>query len=107
MTGPEAINGLTSSLAEFGHNMVKVLAGDPSQKTPQRHRAAVANAQKEDWLTTEDQFCLCKVLEVNIKAVDAYSALDPMNQVFQKMWIRDTVAGFKTARAATNSTASV
>ena len=69
ITGADAIQSLTTSISRFGDNICKVLAGDPSEKTPKCHTKAVKLAQKESWLPMADRLILCNVFEKDIKAV--------------------------------------
>ena len=98
MTGPDAIQGLTVSIGRFGDNVCKVLAGDPSQKTPQRHTKAVKLAQAEDWLPACERLLFCNVVENNIKAADAYLALNPEDTEFRRLWIQKKVDDAKKAQ---------
>ncbi|KAF9524882.1 hypothetical protein CPB83DRAFT_909648 [Crepidotus variabilis] len=99
-TGANAIKGLTTSIDIFGHNMAKALAGDPSEKTPQPHRRAVKAAQGEKWLPAGDRLVLCNIFKQNIKAVDAYEALEPDNTEFCKIWIQDKIDERKKVNSA-------
>ncbi|KAG6834298.1 hypothetical protein H0H93_010624, partial [Arthromyces matolae] len=91
VSGAEAISSLTASISRFGDNMCKVLAGDPSERTPQRHRKALQLAQKEKWLSARDRLTLCKIIEKDIKAADAYLALDLDDAEFRELWIQEKV----------------
>ena len=90
-TGAEAIQGLTVSISRFGDNICKVLAIDPSLRTPHRRKEAMKLAQQETWLSNHDRLILCTVLEKDINAVDAYSALEIDDEDFQRMWIQQKV----------------
>ncbi|KAF8964770.1 hypothetical protein BDZ97DRAFT_1918729 [Flammula alnicola] len=100
VTGADAIQSLTASISRFGDNICKALAGDPSEKTPKRHTKAVKLAQKEDWLPMADRLILCNVLEKDIKAADAYTALDADDVEFRQMWIQEKVEEVRVLRAA-------
>ncbi|KDR70345.1 hypothetical protein GALMADRAFT_144655 [Galerina marginata CBS 339.88] len=97
MTGPDAIHGLTVSISRFGDNICKAMAGDPTQKTPQRHTKAVKLAQEEDWLPARERLLFCNVVENNIKAADAYLALNPDDIEFRRLWIQKKVDDSKKA----------
>lgn len=99
ITGADAIQSLTTSISRFGDNICKVLAGDPSEKTPKRHTKAVKLAQKENWLPVADRLILCNVFEKDIKAADAYTALDADDVEFRQMWIQEKVEEVKALRA--------
>jgi hypothetical protein len=97
MTSPDTIQGLTVSIGHFSDNVCKVLAGDPSQKTPQCHTKAVKLAQAEDWLPACERLLFCNVIENNIKAADAYLALNPDDTEFRRLWIQKKVDDAKKA----------
>jgi hypothetical protein len=71
------------------------LAGDLSEKTPKHHTKAVKLAQKENWLPMADRLILCNVFEKDIKAVDAYTALNGDDIEFRQMWIQEKVEEVK------------
>lgn len=52
-------------------------------------------AQQETWLSNVDRLIFCTVLEKDINAVDAYSALDMDDTEFRQMWIQQKVDGAK------------
>ncbi|KAG6847824.1 hypothetical protein H0H93_005684 [Arthromyces matolae] len=91
VTGADAISGLTASISRFGDNMCKVLAGNPADKTPHRHTKAVQRAQAESWLLPPQRLRLFKILEGDIKAADAYLALNEDDQEFRELWIMDKI----------------
>ena len=95
-TGAAAINSLTALIGRFGDNICKVLAGDGYERTPQRRTKAVKLAQKEDWLVIDDRLILCNIFERDIKAADAYLALDPEDIDFRQMWMQHKVEDIKT-----------
>jgi hypothetical protein len=97
---PDAMLSLNTAIVRFGDSMCKALTGDPSEKTPYRHSKAVKLAQKENWLLKEDRLILCKVLERDIKAADAYLALDPDDAEFREMWMEDKVQEVKVLKAS-------
>ncbi|KDR71951.1 hypothetical protein GALMADRAFT_213445 [Galerina marginata CBS 339.88] len=100
MTTADAMAGLNTAIDRFGNSMCKALAGDPSEKTPHHHTKAVKHAQKEYWLDKKDRLILCKVLESNIKAADAYLALDPDDIEFCELWMEDKVREVKALTAS-------
>ena len=92
------MKSLSTSMDRFGDNLCKALTGDPSQKTPQRHTRAVTQAQQEDdWLDLDDCLILCNIVERDIKAADAYIALNPDNIPFRQRWIRSKIHEAKMA----------
>jgi hypothetical protein len=95
-----AIQGLTASIGQFSDNICKVLAGDPSKRMPKHHTKAVKLAQQETWLPIADRLILCNIFEKDIKAVDAYTALDDSDVEFCEMWIQGKVDEFKAPRSA-------
>lgn len=99
ITSADAIQSLTTSISHFGNNICKVLAGDPSEKTPKCHTKAVKLAQKESWLPMADHLILCNVFKKDIKAADAYTALDAEDVKFHQMWIQEKVEEAKVLRA--------
>ena len=76
------------------------MAGDPSERTPKRHIKAVKLAQQETWLPITDQLILCNIFEKDIKAVDAYTALDDSDVEFRELWIQGKVDEVKASRSA-------
>ena len=97
-TGADTIHGLTQSIDNFGTNLCKVLAMDPSLCTLQRHKDAVQEAQKESWLLPVDRLVFCNVLEQDINIVNTYLALDKGDLEFRHMWIEEKVNWMKEAR---------
>jgi hypothetical protein len=57
-------------------------------------------AQKETWLPIADCLILCNIFEKDIKAADAYTALDDDDVEFREMWIQGKVDEVKALRAA-------
>ncbi|GLB36664.1 hypothetical protein LshimejAT787_0309510 [Lyophyllum shimeji] len=112
VTGAEAISSLTASISRFGDNICMVLAGDlgaPGKGRSKENkfkellpdaRAAVQLAQKEDWLLKSDRLILCNILEKDIKAADAYTALDDDDEEFRQMWIQEKVDEAKASKMA-------
>ncbi|CAA7262417.1 unnamed protein product [Cyclocybe aegerita] len=96
-TGADAIHGLTKSIDNFGVNICKVLAMDPSLRTPQRRKDAVTEAQKESWLPPVDRLVFCNVLERDISVIDTYLALNKKDVEFSHLWIQDKVDQAKEA----------
>ncbi|KAF8161619.1 hypothetical protein B0H34DRAFT_806797 [Crassisporium funariophilum] len=65
----------------------RVRAGDSNKRTPHHRTQAVKLAQKEDWLVIHDCLVLCNIFKKDIKAADAYLALDPEDTKFREMWM--------------------
>ncbi|CAA7270774.1 unnamed protein product [Cyclocybe aegerita] len=97
-TRANAIHGLTKSIDNFGVNICKVLAMDPSLHTPQRCKDAVTEAQKESWLPPVDCLVFCNVLKRDISVVDTYLVLNKKDVEFSHLWIQDKVDQAKEAR---------
>ena len=87
----DAFHGLTQSMNHFSDNICKVLAVDPTLRTPHRRGKALALAQKEGWMTMPDKLVFYKVLQKDIAAADAYIALDTNNEEWRHMWITQTI----------------
>ncbi|KAJ3533577.1 hypothetical protein NMY22_g7274 [Coprinellus aureogranulatus] len=88
MTGSAAaINGLTKSIDTFGDKVCAALAMDPELRTPHRRKQALAQCQKETWLSLSDRLLLYDILEGDVKAVDAYAMIDPEDREFREEWI--------------------
>lgn len=100
MSTADAMMGLNSAILQFGDSMCKALAGDSLEKTPHRHTKAMKLAQKENWLEMDDRLILCNVLERDIKAADAYLALDTDDVEFRQMWMDRKVAEVKALGAS-------
>ena len=98
-TGVEAIKSLTALIGHFSDNICKVLAGDPSEKTPKCHTKAVKLAQQEFWLPIADCLILCNIFKEDIKAADAYTACNGDDIEFHEMWIHGKVNEVKALRA--------
>ena len=57
-------------------------------------------AQQEKWLPIADRLILCNIFEKDIKAADAYTALDDGDVEFREMWIQDKVDEVKASRSS-------
>lgn len=94
------LQGLTASISQFSNNICKVLAGNPSERTPKHHAKAVKLAQQEMWLLIADWLILCNIFEKDIKAVDVYTALDDSDVESHEMWIQGKVDEVKAQGSA-------
>lgn len=87
----DRLHGLTESITNFGDNICKVLAVDPSLRTPHRRKEALKLAQGEKWLRMGDRLTFCLCLEKDIAAADAYLSLDPDDEEWRHLWINAKV----------------
>ncbi|KAF8164401.1 hypothetical protein BJ912DRAFT_914268 [Pholiota molesta] len=87
----DAFSGLTKSMNHFSDNICKVLAMDPSLRTPHRRAQALTMAQTEEWMSKTDRLLFYRVLQKDVEAVDAYNALDADDLEWRKMWITQMV----------------
>ncbi|KAF9536916.1 hypothetical protein CPC08DRAFT_824753 [Agrocybe pediades] len=87
----DRLESLTQSIANFGENICKVLAMDPTLRTPHRRQKAISLAQKEKWMSQDDRLLFCLCLETNIATADGYIALDRDDEEWCRAWIEARV----------------
>lgn len=95
VTNADALLNLTASIGTFGDKVCSALAIDPTLRTPHRRSKALTQAQKETWLELGDRMVLFSILEQDIRAVDAYLAVEGGEKEFREMYINKKVAEAK------------
>jgi hypothetical protein len=83
------------------------LAGDPSHRTPNRHKKAVKLAQMEARLPKTDRLVLTNLVEKDIKAADAYITLieEDDDEEFRQMWVQQKIDEVLELRAIARASA--
>ncbi|KAF9476666.1 hypothetical protein BDN70DRAFT_882131 [Pholiota conissans] len=87
----DRLQGLTDSINNFGDNICKVLAIDPTLRTPHRRKEALKLAQGEKWMSMTNRLIFCRCLEKNIGTADGYLVLDADDQEWRRLWINAVV----------------
>ena len=92
LTGASVLEGLTTSLSQFGAVIGKALAPPPTEtKLGADHceKAVICAQELETWMSTSDLLAFVNILEKDMDVVTTYLALK--GDDFCKVWVQDKI----------------